>query len=107
MYARLTLLEIDTVRIGMKAALAKFEAEIAPRLQQQPGYRGVYVLTTPDGKGALMSLWETEEQAAVEGGGAFYAGALGKFATLFRAAPGRERYEVAFVDVPTSVAGVT
>src|SRR5689334_5407335 len=107
MYARLTLLEIDTVRVSMKAALAKFEAEVAPLLQEQPGYRGVYVLTTPDGKGALMSLWDTADEAAIEGGGAFYADALGQFATLFRAAPGRERYEVAFVDMPTRTAGAT
>lgn len=106
MYARLTLLEIDTVRMGMAAALAKFEAEIAPSLQEQPGYRGVYVLTTPEGKGALMSLWDNEEQAATQGG-TFYPEALGRFATLFRAAPGRERYEVAFVDVAAAPAEVT
>jgi hypothetical protein len=107
MYARLTLLEIDTVRVSMTAALAKFEAEIAPRLKERPGYRGVYVLTTPDGKGALLSLWETEEEAAIQGGDAFYGDALGRFATLFRAAPGRERYEVALADLPARVAEVT
>ncbi len=102
MYARLTLLEIDTVRTSMESALAQFEREIAPRLEEQPGYRGVFVLTTPDGKGALMSLWDTEEQAAVEAEEQpFYAEALGRFATLFRSAPGRERYEVAYVDQPT------
>ena len=100
MYARLTLLEIDTVRMSMDAALGKFIEEVAPRLQEQPGYLGVYVLTTPEGKGALMSLWETEEEAATSG--AFYADALGRFATLFRAAPGRERYEVTYADLLTS-----
>jgi hypothetical protein len=99
MYARLTLLEIDTVRTSMTAALAQFETEIAPRLREQPGYRGVFVLTTPDGKGALVSLWDTEAQAAVEGDH-FYVDALGRFATLFRSPPGRERYEVSYVDEP-------
>ncbi len=98
MYARLTLLEVDTVRSSMTAALAKFEAEVAPRLRAQPGYRGVFVMTTPDGKGALLSLWDTAEEAATEGDHAFYAQALGAFATLFRAPPGRERYEVVYAD---------
>ena len=99
MYARLTLLEIDTVRTSMDTALEHFRTNIAPRLREQPGYRGVFVLSTPDGKGALMSLWETEDEAATElGDHQFYAEALGSFATFFRASPGRERYEVVFAD---------
>jgi len=101
MYARLTLLEIDTVRTSMAAALAQFECEIAPQLEELPGYRGVFVLTTPEGRGVLLSLWDTEAQAAVEADEQpFYAAALRRFATLFRSPPGRERYEVAYVDQP-------
>jgi hypothetical protein len=101
MYARLTLLEIDTVRTSMAAALAQFESEVAPQLEELPGYRGVFVLTTPEGKGALLSLWDTEAQAAVEPDAQpFYAETLGRFTTLFRAPPGRERYEVAYADQP-------
>ncbi len=104
MYARLTLLEIDTVRTSMDAALAQFEDEIAPRLEEQSGYRGVFVLTTPEGKGALLSLWDTEAQAAIEASEQpFYAEALGRFATLFRSPPGRERYEVVYVDRPVAL----
>jgi heme-degrading monooxygenase HmoA len=100
MYARLTLLEIDTMRTSMAAAVEQFEAEIAPRLEDQPGYRGVFVLTTPEGKGALMSLWDTEAQASVESD-QFSAEALNRFATLFRSPPGRERYEVVYADEPS------
>jgi len=103
MFARLTLLEIDTVRVSMDEALDRFRVEIAPQLRDQPGYRGVFVLTTEEGKGALLSLWETEEQAAVNGEHQFYGEALGSFATLFRSAPGRERYEVVYVDEPTRI----
>lgn len=100
MFARLTLLEIDTVRVSMSAALGRFQTDIAPRLREQPGYCGVFVLSTPEGKGALLSLWETEEQAAVEGDHQFYGEALGSFATFFRSAPGRERYEVVYREEP-------
>jgi hypothetical protein len=101
MHARLTLLEIDTVRSSMSSALERFDAEVLPRLRDQPGYRGVFVLTTPEGKGALMSLWDSAEQAAVEGDHDFYEKTLGDFATLFRAPPGRGSYEVMLVDEPS------
>jgi hypothetical protein len=87
--------------MSMTAALERYKTEVAPQLREQPGYCGVFVLMTPEGKGALMSLWETEEQAAIEGDGGFYGEALGRFATLFRAPPGRAKYEVAYVDEPT------
>jgi hypothetical protein len=101
MYARLTLLEIDTVRMSMNDALDRFRSEIAPNLREQPGYCGVFVLSTPEGKGALLSMWDTEAQAATEGDHNFYGEALGSFATFFRSAPGRDRYEVVYVDEPT------
>jgi hypothetical protein len=100
MYARLTLLEIDTVRTSMAVVLDRFEADIAPRLRAEPGYCGVFVMTTLEGKGALLSLWETADQAAIEGDHQFYADALGAFATLFRSPPGRERYTVVYADQP-------
>ncbi|HET9730094.1 MAG TPA: hypothetical protein VFR41_11765 [Acidimicrobiia bacterium] len=94
----MTLLEIDALRASIADALHQFEEQTLKRLRQQPGYRGVWVLANPEGKGLLMSLWETAEQAAIEGDHSFYATELGRFGTLFRAAPGREAYEVMFVD---------
>ena len=98
MFARMTLLEIDTVRTSTTEALALFMEHTLPQLHEAAGYRGVMVLTTEEGKGALLSLWDTAEQASV-GNGAFYGDELARFATLFRAAPGRERYELAFTDL--------
>jgi heme-degrading monooxygenase HmoA len=89
----------------MAAALEAFRQQTLDRLRAQPGYRGVWVLTTPDGKGLLMSLWDTEAQADVEGDHHFYADELGRFATLFRSPPGREEYEVVLVDEPSEHRG--
>jgi heme-degrading monooxygenase HmoA len=100
MYARVTLLEIDTMRATVAAAVAQFEREVLPELQAQDGYRGVLVLTTPEGKAALLSMWDTEEQANAGGMTGFYAETLARYVTLFAAPPGRERYEVMVVDVP-------
>jgi len=100
MYARVTLLEIDTLRATVDEALEKFRAETLPRLRAQPGYCGVWVLTTEEGKALLMSLWDSAQHAAAEGDHQFYAGELGRFATLFRSAPGREEYAVSLVEEP-------
>ena len=105
MHARVTLLEIDTLRTTMADALARFQDETLPRLRQQPGYLGVWVLATPEGKGLLMSLWETEAEADVEGDHGYYQQELGRFTTLFRSPPGREEYEVLFVDEPSQQPG--
>src|SRR6187399_374108 len=87
MYARVTLLEIDTLRATVDAALEKFRDRTLERLRAQTGYRGVWVLATPEGKALLMSLWETEAQADVEADHNFYGEELGHFATLFRSPP--------------------
>jgi heme-degrading monooxygenase HmoA len=100
MHARVTLLEIDTVRGTVAAAVDLFEREVLPELRAQPGYRGVCVLTTPEGKAALVSLWDTEEQADAGAPAGFYADTLERYVTLFAAPPGRERYEVLVADVP-------
>lgn len=100
MYARVTQLEIDAVRIGVDEALDVFRTEVLPRLRDEDGYAGVWVLGTPEGKGLLVSFWETEEAAAAGAETGFYADVLAEYATLFRAPPGRERYAVLLADEP-------
>jgi hypothetical protein len=95
-YARATQLEIDCIRMSMTDAVDMFERQVVPALREQPGYVGVVVLTTPEGKAMLVSLWKTEEQARTES--PFYSGELAKYVALFRSPPGREAYEVALVD---------
>jgi heme-degrading monooxygenase HmoA len=102
MYARTTLVEIDTVRVSMQETLQLFQKQVLPGLEAQEGYLGVFVLTTPEGRGLIMSLWDSEEASARAG--AFAAGVLERFMTLFRAPPGRETYEVVIADVPTTAA---
>ena len=101
MYARVTLLEIDTVRTSVADALEQFRTQTLPRLRRQTGYRGVWALATAEGRALLMSLWDTEAEADIEGDHDFYGEELGRFATLFRSPPGREEYQVLLVDQPT------
>jgi hypothetical protein len=94
MYARTTLLEIDTMRVPLDAALAQFEGAVMPRLREQPGFCGLYALTTPEGKAMLISFWENEAQADATSESGWYPDVLAEFTTLFRSPPGRECYEV-------------
>jgi hypothetical protein len=98
MYSRVTLLEIDTLRTSMDAALGLFTEHVLPGLREQEGYEGVLVLTTPEGRGMIVSFWETESDA--DAASAFATGALDRYVTLFRSPPGREYYEVGFADLP-------
>ena len=104
MFSRVTLLEIDTMRISMGDALAVFRDEVYPRLTELDGFEGVLVLTTPEGKGMLVSFWESEEAAAASA--SFASDELDRLVTLFRSPPGREQYEVVFGHIPDVLAAV-
>jgi heme-degrading monooxygenase HmoA len=93
-FARTTLLEIDTLRVPLDVAVAQFEAAVMPRLREQPGFCGLYALTTPAGRAMLITFWETAEEADAGAESGWYPEVLAEFTTLFRSPPGRERYEV-------------
>jgi hypothetical protein len=98
MYSRVTLLEIDTLRTTIPAAVGLFEERVLPELREQEGYEGVVVLANPDGKAMLVSVWEDEGAARASAG--YASQALADFATMFRAPPGREGYDVVFAEMP-------
>ena len=72
MFARVTLFEIDTLRISLDAALERFKEMVLPETRKQPGYGGVYLLRTPEGKGLVMTLWASQETAVATVESGFY-----------------------------------
>jgi len=104
MFARITQLEIDTVRIDTDSAVEVFRSEILPEVRLQPGYAGVLVLATPEGLGTLVSFWDTAEHAEAGGSTGFYAEVLERYVTMFKSPPGRGRYEVRVAELPTATA---
>jgi heme-degrading monooxygenase HmoA len=94
MFARVTLFEIDTLRTTIDDVQRLFDEEVLPLVEQQPGFAGCYVLRTPEGKGMVITLWQSEEAArsGIESG--YYQEQLAKFVTFMRQPPGREHYEV-------------
>jgi heme-degrading monooxygenase HmoA len=103
MFARTTLFEVDTLRMPLVDAERLFTEQVLPLLKQQPGFAGVYVMRTPEGKGMVLSLWESERaaQSGIESG--YYQQQIAKFITFMRQSPGREHYEVTVAEVPAQV----
>ena len=100
MFARVTLFEIDTLRISLDAALERFKELIVPEMRKQEGYEGAYLMRTPEGKGLLMTLWASEEVAAAGLESGYYDEQVTKFVSWFRAPSGRESYEMVFTEAP-------
>ena len=100
MFARITLFEIDTLRISLDAALERFREMVLPEVRKQQGFEGLYLMRTPEGKGLLMTLWANEEAAVAGVESGYYDEQVAKFMSLFRAPPGRGHYEVVFAEAP-------
>jgi hypothetical protein len=105
MVARVTLAEIDAVRMSVARAVEFFEQSVMPDLRDEPGYEGCYVLTTPEGKALVMTFWGDDEAADRSMASGLYATQVDKFVTLLRTPPGRETYEVSVADAPVLAAG--
>jgi hypothetical protein len=103
MHARVTQLEIDTTRTDMDEAVRLFREQVLPAVRCQDAYDGAFVLANPDGKALLLTFWETEEAAEAQTDHGFYAEQLARFAAIFRAPPGRERYAVLVADQPVGI----
>ena len=100
MFARITLFEIDTLRISLDDALERFNELVVPETRKREGYEGLYVMRTPEGKGLIVSLWASEEAATAGITSGYYEEQVAKFLTLYHAPPGREHYEVVFAEAP-------
>ena len=107
MIARVTLAEIDAVRMSVDQAVTLFRESVVPSLREQEGYEGVYVLLSDEGKVLALTFWDSEEaaDAGIAGGRSFYAEQVEKFVTLYRSPPGREEYNVVLADAPAVAIG--
>ena len=104
MVARVTLAEVDAVRMSIDTALDIYRTSVIPALHAQDGYEGCYVLTTADGKAMVVTFWSDEESADAGLASGHYADQVGKFVTFYRSPPGRETYEVGIAEAPMTVA---
>jgi hypothetical protein len=99
MVARVTLAEIDSVRMSVPRAVEVFESSVLPELQDAPGYEGCYVLANPDGKAVVLTFWEDEEAAKATVASGVWGAQVEKFVAVLRSPAGRESYDVLVADV--------
>src|ERR687889_2161346 len=72
-----------------------YQDSVVPELRQMRGFAGGYVLTNDEtGKGYILGLWETEEDARTFESGGAYQEQAAKFGEFPTAPPSREVYAV-------------
>ena len=95
--------EIDPVRMSIDDAVELFRDIGTSRpCTSRTGTKASTSSLSDEGKALVLTFWSDEEaaDAGIAGGRGFYAEQIEKFVTLFRAAPGRETYEVVLADAP-------
>ena len=104
MVARVTVAEIDPVRHDPRQAIERFETVLVPALREQEGYEGCHVLLSEEGKVLVVTLWSSDETARATRESGFYQSQIDKLSdfVVYRAAPGREAYDVVVSDVPVT-----
>jgi heme-degrading monooxygenase HmoA len=103
MFARVTMFEIDTLRISTDDALELFKKVVVPEAKKREGYKGMYVVRTLEGKGLIVSFWTSKETAAAGVSSGYYDDQVKKFVTFYRSPPGREHYEVVYAEPPGGI----
>jgi len=106
MVARVTVAEIDFLRMGLDESTELFRDSVVSALREQEGYEGCLVLVSPEGQALALTFWRDAESAdaGVAGGRSFYAEQVEKFVTIYRSPPGRETYNVVVADLPAPAA---
>jgi heme-degrading monooxygenase HmoA len=102
MVARVTIAEIDFLRMSIEESIELFRESVVTALREQEGYEGCFVLVSPQGQALSVTFWRDEEaaDAGIAGGRSFYAEQVEKFVTIYRSPPGRETYDVVVADLP-------
>jgi heme-degrading monooxygenase HmoA len=104
MFARVSAFEIDTMRISLAAAEKLFADEVVPAMRDQQGFAGFVVMRTPEGKGLVVTLWDSEETAAASVESGHYGEQIARFIAFMKQPPGRDHYEVVLAEMPAHTA---
>ena len=71
-----------------------FQEQAVPLVSRQPGFRGVYLMTKPEGQLLILNIWDTEEQAVSWPQNPKHIEVVSKLRSLFQGAPVRDGYTV-------------
>lgn len=71
-----------------------FKTQALPLVSRQPGFKGVYLMTKPNGEFMVLNIWDTEEQANAWPQNPEHQKIVEQLKPLLEGAPTRGGYEV-------------
>ena len=71
-----------------------FQEQAVPLVSRQPGFKGVYLMTKPNGEFMVVNIWDTEEQANAWPQNPEHQQVVAQLRPLLSGAPTRDSYEV-------------
>jgi hypothetical protein len=93
--ARVTTIKLDPDSARQEAASAFFQETIVPAARQQAGFAGIYLLSAAgQGKGLIVSLWDTAGDLEASYSSGFLSEQLNQFDEFLGAPPTVSLYDV-------------
>ena len=71
-----------------------FREQAVPLVSRQPGFKGVYLMSKPDGQFMILNIWDTEAQANAWPQNPEHQKVVAQLRPLLTGAPVRDGYEV-------------
>jgi len=71
-----------------------FREQAVPLVSRQPGFKGVYLMTKPDGQFMVLNMWDTGAQANAWPQNPEHQKVVAQLRPLLSGAPAREGFEV-------------
>jgi len=71
-----------------------FREQAIPLVSHQPGFKGVYLMTKPDGQFTVMNVWDTEAQANAWPQNPEHQKVVAQLKLLLSGVPVRDAYEI-------------
>lgn len=79
---------------SMDEIIRTFQEQAVPLVSTQPGFRGVYLMTKPEGQLLILNIWDTEEQAVSWPQNPKHIEVVSKLRPFFQGTPVRDGYTV-------------
>ena len=71
-----------------------FKEQAVPLVSRQTGFKGVYLMTKPNGEFMILNIWDTEEQANAWPQNPKHQQVVAQLKPLLSGSPARDGYDV-------------
>ena len=84
----------ETAPANLDGIVRMFREQALPLVSRQPGFKGLYLLTKPNGEFIVLNIWDTEQQAEAWPANPEHQQIVAQLKLLLTGPPAREGYEV-------------